>query len=170
MNKYAVLLLALAVAAMAGTCSASGGQEAKQVISAYLDASLHDRYEEAYSHISETARAEMSLEEYKARKESQIVIQCNEFTKRTTFKVESIEVKGDRATAEIEITEPDVRLILKDLVGAFVAWILDDEEEMEALEEEMEKKYSKGDIPMTSSIEVYHLVREQGAWKVDLQP
>jgi hypothetical protein len=170
MNRYTVVLLALAVAAVVGTCSASSGQEAKQVISAYLDASLHDRYEEAYSYLLETDRAALSLEEYKARKENQIVIQCNEFTKRTTFKVESIDIKGDHATAEIEITEPDVRLILKDLVGAFVAWILDDDEELEALEKEMEKKYSKGDIPMTSSTELYYLVREHGAWKVDLRP
>jgi hypothetical protein len=168
MTKFMLLALAIAIMVSAGSVCASNREDVESAITAYLDASLNDRYEEAYSYLSDKDRDAMSLEEYESEKESRIVITCNEFTKRTTFKVKGIDIEGDRAAVEVEITEPDVRVIMQDLVGAFVAWILDDEEDFKKMEEEMEAKYSKGDIPMKTEVELYNMVKEAGSWRVDL--
>jgi hypothetical protein len=169
-KKHVSLVLVILILAAASIGVASTSEDVDHALSSYLDASLHDRYEEAYAHLSEGSQAGMSLEDYTHEKEDQIVIECNEFTKRTTFKVKDIDVDGDHATAEVEITEPDVRMILKDLIGVFVSWILDDDADKEKLDKEMEKKYSKGEIPMTTRTEYYHMVKERGTWKVDFRP
>jgi hypothetical protein len=170
MTKLAVLCLATVLATVAGTGCASTQSDIEEAMSAYLDASLHDRNEEAYSYLSERYRSAVDLDGYIARKEEQIVIECNEFTKRTTFDVKGIDLSGDRATAEVEITEPDLRVMMKDLVGVFVAWVFNDDEELERLKAETEETYTEGNIPMTSRLVYYDLVRENGMWKVDLEP
>jgi hypothetical protein len=164
----ASLVVMLVVSACSGCATAA--KDAEDVISAYLDASFQDRNEEAYSYLSRRSQSAMTLEDYTADKEDNIVIRSDEFVKRTTFEVKQVDVDGDHARAEVEITEPDVKMIVKDLVGAFVAWIFDDREELDSIENEMEKKYSKGDIPMTTRLACYNLVREDGTWKVDLEP
>jgi hypothetical protein len=170
MVRRIVLCLMVTVAFAAATGCASTARDTEQVITAYLDASLHDRDEEAYSYLSQRYRSAMSLEDYTGAKENSIVIQSDEFVKRTTFDVKNVDVKGDRAKAEVEITEPDLKMILKDLVDAFVEWILDDKDGLNKFEDEMGKKYSRGDIPMITRLQYYDLVREDGTWKVDLEP
>jgi hypothetical protein len=169
--RISVALGLAAIILVAGVSGwASSHSEVEQALTAYLDASLHDRDEEAYSYLSERYRAAMSLDDYSAEKENQIVINCNDVTRRTTFEVKDTDIDGDRAVAEVKITEPDVKLMMKDLIGAFVAWVLDDEDELEEIKQEMEDTYSEGDIPMTTRIEYYDMVKENGAWKVDLEP
>ena len=168
--KRIIASLVVALVCTAGSTCATAAKDAEDVITAYMDASLQDRNEEAYSYLSRQSQSAMTLEAYEADKEDNIVIQSDEFVKRTTFEVKRVDVTGDRARAEVEITEPDLKMIVKDLVGAFVAWVFDDKEDLNSIEDEMEKKYSKGDIPMTTRLAYYNLVREDGTWKVDLEP
>ena len=157
----------IAVVSAVGCASTSG--DAERALSAYLDAAFHERHEEAYSLLSDDDRADMTLEQFTSENQDNIVIQCEEFTARTEFQVKSVKVDGDRARAEVEITEPHIRLILSDILGAFIAALLDEEEDLQEMEDELEEKYSEGNIPMRTRTEYYDLVKERGAWKIDFQ-
>jgi hypothetical protein len=147
-------------------CASTGG-DAERALSGYLDATIHERHEEAYAYLSDEDQAAMSLEEFTGESRDNIVIRCDEFTARTSFKVKNIDVDDDRARAEVEITEPNIRVILSDVLGALIASLLSDEEDLEEMEDELEDKYSKGNIPMRTRTEYYNLVREHDTWKID---
>lgn len=164
-----VLSLVTIVVAVAGVGCASTGGDAERALSAYLDATTHERYEEAYSYLCDEDRAAMSLEEYTSKNWDNIVIQSGEFTARTSFEVKRVDVDGDNARAEVEITEPHISVILSDVLGAFITALLDDEEDLQDMEDELKEKYSEGNIPMRTKTEYYDLVKQQGAWKIDFQ-
>ena len=161
MRVHIVLPVVVFVMVGAALGCASTGGDAERALSAYLDATIHERYEEAYSYLSDDDQAAMTLEKFTGENSDNIVIRCDEFTSRTEFRVKNVDVDGDLARAEVEITEPNVRVILSDILGALIASLLDDEEEFE-------NKYSEGDIPMRTRTEYYKLVREHGGWRVDL--
>jgi hypothetical protein len=147
---------------------ASAESDAEHALSAYLEASINERHEEAYEYLSDEDRATMTLEEYNREKRDNIIITCDEFTSRTSFKLKGVEVEKDRAHAEVEITEPDIRVILSDVLGAFIASLLDEDEDLKQMEKDLEDKYSEGNIPMKTRTEYYNLVKERGVWKIDL--
>jgi hypothetical protein len=168
--KLSVALPALVfLIAIAAVGCASTGSDVERVLSGYLDATIHERYEEAYSYLCDEDHAAMSLDEFKSENRDNIIIQCDQFTARTSFEVKSVDVEGDAARAEVEITEPHIRVILSDVLGAFIAALLDDEEDLEEMEKELEEKYTEGNIPMRTRTEYYDLVNEGGAWKVEFQ-
>jgi hypothetical protein len=162
------LPVAALVVIMATAGCASTGGDAQRVLTSYLDASFNERDEEAYSYLSDEDRAAISLEDFKTQCADNIVIKGDQFESKTSFKVKKVDVDHDRARAEVEITEPDLRVILADLFEAFVISLLDDEEGRESTKKELEQKYSKGDIPMRTRTEYYNMVKEEGAWKIDL--
>jgi len=169
MRITVVLSLVIFVVIVAAVGCASTGGDVERALSAYLDATTHERYEEAYSYLCDEDRAAMSLEEYTSENWDNIVIESDEFTARTSFEVKRVDVDDDHARAEVEITEPHISVILSDVLGAFITALLDDEEDLRDMEDELEEKYSDGNIPMRTKTEYYDLVKEQGIWKIDFE-
>lgn len=167
MRMPIVLPVAVFVVIIAAVGCALTGGDAERALSGYLDASIHERHEEAYAYLCDDDRAAMSLEKFTSESLDNIVIRCDEFTARTEFRVKSMDVDDDRARAEVEITEPNIRVILSDVLGALIASLLDDEADLQEMEEKLEDKYSKGNIPMRTRTEYYNLAKEHGAWKID---
>lgn len=170
MRMLMVLPIAVALGIFATTGCASTRGDAERALSSYLDASLNERHEEAYSYLSDDDRATMTLEEFTSEAMDNIVIKGDEFTSKTSYKVKGIEFDNGRARGEVEITEPNIRVILSDVLGALIASLLDEEEGLDELEAELKQKYSKGNIPMRTRTEFYDMVQEEGAWRIDLSP
>lgn len=138
----------------------------KDVLSMYLDASLHSRYEEAYSHISSGDKAVKSLEEYSSAQEDNPFAQA--FVSKISYEIKDVSVTGNRAKANVEITMPDLSGMFMDVMGAAFASAFGDKHDEKEIERRLAEKYKNKDMPMTTRNESFTLVKEKGGWKVFL--
>ena len=140
---------------------------AQSVLENYLDSSLKSRSEEAYLHVSNADKLVKSLIEYKAETN----IEDNPFAaimvSSVSFKVMNVTESADSAEATVEVTYPDMKVMFKDLMGAAFASTIQGKDSTE-IEKTIAKKYKNGELPTTTKVEDFHLVREADGWKVFL--
>lgn len=139
----------------------------EEVLRSYLDASLKGRTEEAYSHVSSEDKAVKSLEEYKAETDNKDNPFSTVLTSSVSFKIQNVTKTGSAANADVEITLPDMGVMLKDIMGAAFASAFSGKDNAE-LEQTIAKKYENGEVPTTTKNEEYHLLKENEGWKVFL--
>lgn len=148
-------------------CENLSGPSPQDVLSKYLDASLKERYEEAYGYVSSRDKSEKSLKEYLTENNKN----DNPFTKaiasNISFKINAVTVNGDNATGEVAITLPDMGAMFTDIMGAAFKSAIGGGNEKE-IESALAKKYEDGNVPLTTKQESFHLIKEQGEWKVFL--
>ncbi len=145
----------------------TAGSSPKDVLSKYLDDSLHGRMAEAYEYISQKDKDVITLQKYIEKQ----AVDKNSFTESLTgkisYEIDEITVKGNYADAKVNITMPDFGVMFSDIMGtAFLsAFSGADSEDMSKM---MAKKYKDKDIPTTTTSQSYELIKESDGWKVFL--
>lgn len=164
-RHVSVALLACSIAALVSGCSLTGS-EPKRALSRYFDASLNNRHEEAYDYISEQDRVVRDLDDYISSREDKWMLDTEIIRSKMSYKVKDVEVDGDHARARVEVTMPDMVVIATDIFGAVLTSIFEDEDSQRDLEEKLKQKYERGNIPMTTKVRYYDLIRDTEGWKV----
>ena len=134
-----------------------------------MDAHLSGRPTDAYACLSSSDTSTISLAEYSDRQDGIADVPFAGFMmQHVTFDIASLVVEGDSAEAEVAISMPDPGEVFGDLLAAPLAWVFGDEDAIREAEARLNEKYAEGDVPMTTTTDVYHLVRENGTWRVHL--
>ena len=149
------------------------GSNPKTVLSKYLDANLAQNHSEAYKYVSESDKSAESLEEFSAEdaeEDEGFGMLVKILFKKVSYKIKDITVLGDKATANVEMTLPDIESIFADIFIGALGEALSGKsaEEMEkAIGDKIAEKY-KDDIPMTTEMQTFNLVKDKDGWKVFL--
>lgn len=163
---FAVCLSTLAILLAVG-CG-QFGPKPKDVLSKYLDAYFRGRHEEAYQYISSNDKTSKSLEEYVSERREDQGPLAGVFASRLTYEVKELTVNGDRATADIAITLPDIRALFADIFGAAFMSAFSEETDEKEIEKMLAEKYKDKEIPTMIRAESVDLVREADGWKIFL--
>jgi hypothetical protein len=164
------IMAGLILALMIGGCdklSELNQPSAKDVLSSYLDASLKSRTEEAYGYVSTEDKSVKSLSEYKSENNKKDSPLAAVIVSNVSFKVLNVTETGNTASANVQITLPDMGAMLKDLMGAAFSSAFSGKDKGE-MEKEIAKKYETGQVPTTTKNEEFHLVKEKDGWRVFL--
>jgi len=143
------------------------GSNPKDVLSKYLDDSLHGRMAEAYEYISQKDKDVIRLQKYIEKQSADKDAFTESLTGKISYKIDDITIKGNHAEAKVSVTMPDFGSMFSDVMGvAFMsAFGGADSEDISKM---MAEKYKDKDIPMTTTSQSYELVKEAGGWKVFL--
>jgi tetratricopeptide (TPR) repeat protein len=136
----------------------------KDVLSRFLDASLHGRYEQAYNHISAKDKAVKSLREYiseQAKEDSHFI---RILASETFYEIRELTVTPNKAKAKVDITQPDSWAVHTRIYGQTFMSAFGNTEEKEEFERILAQKH----IPMTTTTRPFDLVKEADSWKVFL--
>lgn len=137
-----------------------------EVLNSYLDAHLKGRSEEAYSYISSEDKAVKGLQTYmKERDISKEIPFSKLLISKCSYKILKLDQRKNEATADVEITMPDLRALLGSImISAFTARPgTDAENEINA---HLANKLENGNVPLTTMKETLHLRKEKDGWKV----
>ncbi|WP_415713228.1 hypothetical protein [Maridesulfovibrio sp.] len=137
------------------------------VLNSYLSDQLAGRSEEAYKYISTEDKAVKSLNEYKSENtesENPFVEIVKQYA---TFKVGNVKEAGKSANATVELTIPDVRVLLKDFFVASLGSALKNKDKS-VIQKEFAKRYGNGTIPTVTKSKEFQMVKEDSGWKVFL--
>jgi hypothetical protein len=164
------IMAGLILALMIGGCdklSELNQPSAKDVLTSYLDASLKSRTEEAYGYVSTEDKSVKSLSEYKSENNKKDSPLAAVIVSNVSFKVLNVTETGNTASANVQITLPDMGVMLKDLMGAAFSSAFAGKDKGE-MEKEIAKKYETGQVPTTTKNEEFNLVKEKDGWRVFL--
>jgi len=137
------------------------------VLSSYLSDQLAGRSEEAYQYISAEDKAVKSLSEYKSdntKSENPFVEIIKQYS---TFKISNVTEAGKLANATVELTIPDVRVLLKDFFVASLGSAFKNKDKSE-IQKEFAKRYGNGTIPTVTKNKDFQMIKEDSGWKVFL--
>ncbi len=133
-------------------------------LTAYLDATIRGDWNTAYGYLSAQDQAVRSLAEYQAKSSNgfaQIV------ASKTTYAVVEVQEHGDTASAQVDLTLPDMSGAFSDILGSAFASALGGAKQ-DDLEKKLAAKYSEGELPTTTKREEFTLRREPDGWRVFL--
>ena len=142
-------------------CNRVADASPNEVLSNYLNALSKGRYEELYSYVSADDKEVKDLQSYLKENEDNPFAQA--IANTVSYKILKIEKSGKKATADVEITSPDIRSMFFDVMG--VAFSGGDGKE---IEKTLAKKLESGKVPLTTEKETFKLVKEENDWKVFL--
>ena len=123
-NSVYVLFIVAVVGAIAVGCA--HGPNPRRTLSEYLDASLHERHEEAYHYISARDRANKSLEEYLSEMSKGEFLR-NILGDKVSYSIGKVVQTGDRAQADVKIEVPDFGEILGDVFALLLKTFLEED-------------------------------------------
>lgn len=140
---------------------------ANDILNNYLDAKLKGRSEEAYGYISTEDKAVKSLGEYKSDNDIKDNPLAALMVSNVKFKVTKLTESGSTANANVEVTLPDMSVMLKDMMAAALNSAFGGKDKAE-IEKLLAKKYETAAIPTTTENKEFHLIKEKDGWKVFL--
>jgi len=163
MKRNRTYFLALTAMVLAFGCA-----NPREPLAKYLDASLHERYDEAYQYISSKDRAVKTLQEYKSEfsKEESPLGQL--LLSKVSYNIKDIQIEKGKAKATVEITMPDFSSIMGDLLGAAFASAFGQKKDQKAMEQMLADKYKDKEMPMVTQSNTFNLIKESDGWKVFL--
>jgi hypothetical protein len=132
-----------------------------------LDATQHDKYEEAYKLISSSDKAIKPLQAYQAENSNKDSAFAQLLMSKTSYKVKETKITGDKATVDVEVTAPDITVMLRDVWGAAMASAFAGRNDVD-LQKRISDKYKDGSFPMATVIHSMEMVKENDGWKVNL--
>ncbi len=160
-------MLAAALAVLAVTGCFKDWSDPRVVLTRFLEAWYEQDLEEVYEHLCAADRAHRSLEKYIALDGTEDSIVVGPLLERSTFEIESLEMEAFRARARVHVREPDMSLVMGDMMNeAFRA--IGSGASPADFDRALERRYAHKKIPMKTRRKVYSLVQEEGRWKVDL--
>jgi len=166
----AVLLCGLLVLTGCGP-EKKAQQGPKEVLSAYIDATISGRPEEAYSLLSSRDRSEKTLQAFIAERADEESLVRNAMAKKISYTIRHVHVEGGRARATVDITAPDYDRMIRDILSTLdirdlPRGSLDAHVHVSGLLGRHIRKYRDRGIPMRTTAEMFDLVEETGEWKV----
>ncbi|QCQ21262.1 hypothetical protein [Desulfoglaeba alkanexedens] len=149
------------------SCDKLSGPSPSEILNNYLDASLKGRFEEAYSYVSAEDKAIKDLHSYLKENEKEDNPFAQALVSKVSYKILKLDKSEKKASADVEITLPDLGSMFTDVMGAAFksAFGGGDEKEME---KELAQKFESGEVPLTTKKETFQLVKEKDGWKVFL--
>lgn len=146
----------------------STGPSSKDVVSKYLDGTLHGKYEQAYSLLSSKDKGMMSLDEFSKNEGADNPFKAI-LSDKVFFQIKEVKTAGDKSEATVEVTSPDLRPLFGEMFGAAMAAAFTKRKNDDnALNEALAEKIKGKDLPTTTVTKVYDLVKEKEGWKVFL--
>ncbi len=175
-TAWSILLPFLMVGLLFPLGCAQRGEKAagpREVLSSYLDAAINGRYEDAYQRLSSRDKAATTLKAYVGEKGEEESFIHNAIARKISFTVRDMAVQGDKAEARVDIKAPDFERILKSVLSELSSkslprGSLDAHRYVSGLLGRQARKYRDEGIPMKTTAEVFHLVKEADGWKMDL--
>jgi hypothetical protein len=107
------------------------------------------------------------LEEYKEEKIKEVNPMISVLRKSVSHKIITVSDSGEYANVAVEVTFPDITLLVKDFMGTAFSSALAGKNEAE-IHRAFAAKYENAAIPTTTRKEQFRLHKEDGAWKVFL--
>jgi hypothetical protein len=144
------------------------GSNPKDVLSKYLNATLHLQYEEGYKYISNKDKEIKQLKEFLSEYEQEDNPIAKALNNKYSYKIKGVIVNGNQAIANVELIIPDVISILVDCMGATSSSALGEEKDDNGIAKALAEKYKNKDLPMTTIAETYKLIKEADGWKIFL--
>ena len=147
---------------------------ARDVLSNYLNTTVSGRTEEAYHYLSSKNKANHTLQEYRTGQTLGSGLMANMIARNISFAFEKMDVLGNKATAVVTITAPDFKLMMSDVFQEMAPDRIP-EQNLEAFIFVCREishyldKYQQDAIPMKTCTEAFHLIREEGSWKICLE-
>jgi hypothetical protein len=143
----------------------------KEVLSAYIDATINGRVEDAYQSLSSRDRKEKTLQAFIAERADEESFVRNAMAKKISYTIRHVHVEGGRAKASVDIMAPDYDRMIKDILTTLAvkdlpAGSLDAHVHVSGLLGRHIKKYRDRGIPVRTTTEIFDLIEETGEWKV----
>ena len=142
------------------------GSNPKDVLSKYLDASLHGRHEEAYQYFSAKDKVIKSLQEYLSEQSKEESPFAQALASKISYEIKEVTVTGNQAKANVEITASDFGGIFTDILGAAFMSAFGEKKDEKEMEKMLAEKYKGKDIPMTTTTQSFDLVKDADGRKV----
>lgn len=142
------------------------GSNPKDVLSKYLDASLHGRHEEAYQYFSAKDKAIKSLQEYLSEQSKEESPFTQALASKISYEIKEVTVTGNQAKAKVAVTTPDFGSIFTDILGVAFMSAFGEEKDEKEIEKMLAEKYKGKDIPMSTTTQSFDLIKEADGWKV----
>ncbi len=149
-----------------GAILGAGCKGPKEALTAYLDAVNKGSAISAYKLVSSNDKSFTDLKQYLADFSAQRNNLVRAFPERVTYKIKSVEKKGDQASVTVNISAPDYPAIITDVFGGDLGAL--GGESAASIKRTVEQAYKGGKIPMTDNEWVYQLVKEEDGWRVYL--
>jgi len=163
---YKILLAFLAICALSA-CDSNDFPDPDEVLSDYLVAVYTGQNDVAYSYISSEDKSVKSLKDYLAENKSRANPVAKEFVDDFEVRIVSLNQSDTDAQIKVSIILPDLDGMLKGLEqtsGNTQKSQIDPKKAAEILK----KKYEDLDVPTVYKNDSFHLIKQQGAWKVHL--
>ena len=142
------------------------GPPPEKVLAAYFDATKAGNWDAAYAHISAQDHAVKPLATYRAESTADNILAAAVLSK-TSYKVLSVERKGTRATASVEVTSPDLSGIFAEMIGSAFASAFGGKGAAD-VQKQMADKLQNTNLPTKTQKEEFALIREEKGWRVSL--
>ena len=161
-----IAIIGIACIAIAA-CNQSPTSTPEKTLSSFLNASLHGKYQEAYSYVSSEDKSIKDLQSFLKEKEPKDDALAQAIAKKTSYKILRIEESGNTAKADVELTMPDIQSMFTEILGsAFKAALIGGGKE--ATLNALTKKVENGEVPQATKKETFKLVKEKDGWKVHM--
>jgi len=167
---WSVLLSGLLILTGCGP-EKKGDRSPREVLSAYIDATINGRLEDAYQSLSSRNRSEKTLKAFIAERADEESLVRNMIAKKISYTIREMKITGNKAVASVDITAPDYDRIMKDILSGLSvkdlpAGSLDAHVHVSGLLGRYVKKYRDKGIPMKTTTEIFDMVEETGEWKI----
>jgi len=139
----------------------------KNILTQYLDNSLHGNMEQAYEMLSESDKNAVPIEQYLSAYKNTENEFANIFTSKITYEIKNISIKDGNANADVIETIPDFGNIFSDFMSTAFASAFSGKTS-EDMQRMLAKKYKDKDLPMTTREQTFSLVKERDGWRIFL--
>ena len=140
----------------------------KEALNGYLSALLKDRHKKVYSFVSSEDKKVKTLGVYVSEKSENTNSLTSIIANKSSFSIVAVDKTGDKATAEVKLTYPDMGIVLKDFFRAGLAAAFGGGGDENVVVEQIAKNYEGKELPTTTETRDFNLVKEKDGWKVFL--
>ncbi len=167
MTKYRVVLF-LTIIPLLGF----GNEPPEKVLVKFLKAFYSNNHKKAYTYLSNADKEIIDQEEFTRRNNLKDPFQ-QEIAKAmctlSSYEVTKTVIEENCAVAYTTITSPDMPKVLADIFGPFYG-IKETNDSREAMRHMLKQYLKKGNVPLVEKSGEFKLIKEEGAWKIILNP
>ena len=164
-SKITAALAGLALVLLVSGCDNSPTPEA--VFNDYAAASLKSEHGKAYDLLSSVDKKVMSREDYIASNSVEQLPFADMLMEATSYKILNSTVEGDKAILNIEVTMPNMMVVMQEMFAQAMA-MGENAEENPDIAKNLQEKYGEEGLPTITEVQDVHMVREADGWRVSM--